>query len=92
MAGTTHLKGNAKKISLSPDLPPVLRPMKDALMLKRSKFSKELKEKSKVRYMPHWPYVELRMEGKQPERPVTSISDIATKILGLDPLLKIRED
>ena len=92
LSGTKHLRQQEKRISLSPDLPPVLRPLKDELMLSRSKLSPELKAKSRVRYMPHWPYVELRMEGKQPQRPAASLSAIAEKILGLNPLFKIQEN
>lgn len=91
LAGTRHLRNHAKKVTLCPDLPPVLRPSKDELMLTRSKLSPSVKAKSRVKYLPHWPFVELRIEGQPPKRSATQLSHIAAKVLGMDPLLKIRE-
>ena len=39
LSGSKHLKGYTRKISISQDLPPVLRPLKDSLMLTRSKLA-----------------------------------------------------
>ena len=91
LAGAKNLKHVQKRTSISPDLPPVLRPLKNELMLKRSQLTPEEKSKSRVRYIAHWPYVELKVENRQPQRPDTEFSAIATKILGVNPLLVIRE-
>lgn len=91
LAGAKNLKHVVKKTSISPDLPPVLRPLKNDLMLKRSTLPAEQKSKSRVRYLPHWPYVELRIENRQPQRPETEFFTIANKILGVNPLLLVRE-
>ena len=91
LAGTRNLRNHDRKVSLSPDLPPVLRPMKDALMLTRSKLAADIKSKSRVRYLPTWPFVELRIDGQPPRRPDTTRADLVTNILGINPVLRIRE-
>ena len=52
LTGTQHLRGHVKKISVSVDLPPILRPLKDNLMLARSKLVPNIKSKSRVRHLP----------------------------------------
>ena len=84
LAGTRKLKDTAgnQKISVSTDLPPVIRPLKDELMLKRSKMDPELKLKTKLRYLPQFPFVELRAEGQNPIRPTKSLRDVTSEVLG----------
>ena len=66
LTGTKHLRGHTRKISISPDLPPppILCPLKNTLMLTRSKLAPDVKSKSRVRYLPRWPFVELKVEGQ----------------------------
>lgn len=92
LSGTRNLRGSTKKISLSPDIPPVIRPLKDELMKTRSEMAPSDKAKSKVKYLPQWPFVELRVEGARPQRPKTTLSEVATTILGIDPYFKIVEN
>lgn len=84
LAGTRKLKDTAgdKKISVSTDLPPVIRPLKDELMLKRSKMDFQMKQKTKLRYLPQFPFVELRAEGQSPIRPSKSLRDVTSEVLG----------
>lgn len=91
-AGAKHLRTQPKKMTLSPDLPPVLRPLKDDLMKTRSELPPETKSKSRVRYLAQWPYVQLKIEGQQPRDPTTDFTTIATSILKVSPLFKIREN
>ena len=92
MAGTRNLRDYAKQISVSPDLPPVLRTVKDDLMRTRSTMSPDMKTKSKVRYLPKWPFVELRIEGQQARRPnLITKHEITKSILGFDALFKVTE-
>ena len=69
LTGTKNLRGHPKKISISTDLPPILRPLKDNLMLLRSKLAPDIKSKFRVRYLPRWPFVELKIEGQAPKNP-----------------------
>ena len=74
-----------KDISVSPDLPPVLRQMKDELMKMRRELDGEKKMKAKVRYLPAWPFVELKVGNDEPIRPKTTMASVTKQILGFDP-------
>ena len=84
LAGTKNLRGHPTKISVSPDIPPTIRPHRDKLMLFRSQMTPELKMKSRLRYTPEWPFVELRTEGQAPKRPDVTLRDVTPVILGID--------
>ena len=92
LSGTRNLRGSTKKISLSPDIPPAIRPLRDELMKARSELDPTAKAKSKVKYLPHWPFVELRSEGKGPQRPKKTLSEVTASVLGIAPCFKIIEN
>ena len=88
MEGTRKLKDTAGdlKISVSIDLPPAVRPLRDELMLKRSKMNRDRKQKAKLKYLPRFPYVELRIDGESPIRPSKSLHEVTKEVLGnIDP-------
>ena len=87
MAATKNLKDTG--ISLSPDLPPKLRPIKNAVMLHRKSLSTEEKRKSKVRYLPSWPFVELKFDDKSVFRSPISVNKIVGETLGIDTMIKL---
>ena len=84
LAGTKHLKDHPKKITVSPDITPVIRPYKDELMKFRKAMTPELKSKTCLRYLTEWPFVELRTEGKPPKKPEVTLRDVTPTILGID--------
>ena len=90
LSGTKHLKNHSRRVSISLDLPPVIRPLKDELMEMRSKLPRDTKQKSKLRFLPHWPFVELRIDGQSPKRPSFSLSAVTSKMLDIEPLLQWR--
>ena len=92
LAGSSNLKGLTQKISISPDLPPVLRPMKDSLMLTRKNLPPTVKSESRVRYLHSWPFVELQIKNAPTQRPATSKSDIVKNMLKFDPFFEIVEN
>ena len=91
LSGTRNLRNSNRKISVSPDLPPVLRPLKDSLMLKRSKMRPELKSKSRVRYLPQWPFAELKVEGQAAINPTETLASIVSKKLGMNHIFRVTE-
>ena len=91
ISGTKHLKNYYGKVSISPDLPPVIRPLKDKLMEARAKLQTDNKQKSRLKFLPQWTIVELRMEGQSPKRPSSSLSSVTSKMLSIEPLLRLRE-
>ena len=90
MAATKNLKNTG--ISLSPDLPPKIRPIKNAVMLHRKSLSKEEKQKSKVRYLPSWPFIELKFDDKTVFRPPITLKKIVGDTLGIDTMIKLAMD
>ena len=58
-------------------------------MLARSKLAPNIKSKSRVRHLPQWPFVELRIDGQSPTRPQETLAGITTKILGFDHVFKV---
>ena len=78
-----------RKISMSIDLPPLIRPLKNELMQKRRELPLERKRKSKLRYITQYPFVELRIEGEPTLRPSVSLTDITKSTLGLDLNIKM---
>ena len=91
LSGTKYLKNYNKKISISPDLPPVLRPLKDELMQTRAQLPAQQKQKSRVRFIPQWPFVELQIQGQSPQGPKTDIRSVTNKMLELDSLLLLNQ-
>ena len=92
LSGTKHLRGHTRKISISPDLPPILRPLKDTLMLTRSKLAPDVKSRSRVRYLPRWPFVELKVEGQAAKHHEETLMGVTRKVLGFDHIFKISEN
>ena len=92
LSGSFNLRGTQHKISISQDLPPVLRPLKDSLMLKRKNFTPEQKSQSRVHYLPVWPFVELQRKNRPPQHPETPMSDVLSKIIDMNPLFKVVEN
>ena len=91
ISGTKHLKNYSGKVSISPDLPPVIRPLKDELMETRAKLPTDIKQKSRLKFLTQWPFVELRIQGQSPKRPSSSLSSVTSKMLSIEPLLRLRE-
>ena len=83
LAGTQHLKGTDVKVTLTPDLPPVIRPLKDQLMLLRSKMPQSVKTKTRLRHIPEWPFVMLCTEGQRPVKPDATLREITPAVLGI---------
>ena len=90
LSGTKHLNNYSGKVSIRPDLPPVIRPMKDELIEVRSKLPRYIKLMSKLKFLPHWPFLELRIDGQTPKRPSISLNAVTTKMLDIEPLLTLR--
>ena len=87
LLGARRLKSCDLRVSLSPDLPPVLRPLKNELPEKRRELPPEVKYRAHVRYLRQWPYVQLSMgKNKTSIRPSTTQRAIVQKLLGSTPL------
>ena len=83
-----RLRDDPRKISLSPDLSPVLRPIKKDLMAKRRSLSDDLKKRSSIRYLKSWPYVELKVNGHRHCESDITKNDIIKQFTDVNPVLK----
>ena len=75
---------DCSKITISPDLPNDLRPLKTELLNKRKVLPPEQKKSSSIRFLKQWPYVELRVKHHPTIRPSESVSNVCERVLGLD--------
>ena len=91
LSGARHLKNHFDKISISQDLPPVLRALKTELLGKRKDLPPQQKSKSNLRYLKSWPYIELKTGTGSIIRPSATRESIAAAVIGLSPLLAVPE-
>ena len=87
LTNAKNLRGLADDISISPDLPPVLRPIKTELLMKRKSLKPDDKKKSHLKYLRQWPYVVLAVGKDKTIKPETSTKTVISNILGFSPLM-----
>ena len=79
-----NLKGKCTSVSISPDLPPALRPLKIDIMKQRKELMTNDNIAAKVKYHPVWPYISLSTKGKPKILLRITKKNIISKYLGLD--------
>ena len=86
-----NLRGTAMSgVSISPDLPPAIRPFKTELLNIRRQLPPDQKSKASIKYLRQWPYVELRIkDSTEPPRQPSHLaqSTALNTILGGHPLV-----
>lgn len=83
LSNAKNLKSSNLNVSLSPDLPPVLRPLKSDILKQRKDLPPALKQKSQVKYHPTWPYVSLAVKGQATKYSKINKDTIMAKFLEL---------
>ena len=86
--GAKNLKHQIDRISINPDLPPMIRNLKTELLKMKKELPAEQKARSSIRYIRQWPYVELRVADHPTLRPQTSPKSIVQSLIGIDPLFR----
>ena len=81
LSSARKLKNKRTSVSISPDLPPVLRPLKDDILQIRKDLPPEDKKHSQVKYLPTWPYACLSVRGKPNINPRITKSNIIANYL-----------
>ena len=76
LSSAKNLKNNPKKISVSQDLPQILKPIKTELLNHRKMLPPDQKAKSKMVYSKQWPYITLKLPTGSHFKPKTTIDDI----------------
>ena len=85
------LKNHANNISIAPDLPPVLRPLKKESLEKRKNLSVSEKKGAIIRNLRQWPYVELKIVNGPVIRPSAKAEDVVHSVLGFHPMMRIHD-
>ena len=91
LVGAKKLKNHDAKISISPDLPPLLRPLRKELLQVRKNLPPDIKARSGLRYLAQWPYVELAIPGRDRARASTPLGHIVQNMIQLNPLFEVKE-
>ena len=84
-----NLRNAHRSISFSPDLPPVLRPLKTKLLEIRKTLPSLERSKTRIKYMKVWPYVKLmyKDQSKPDIVPTFTKEQVLGSTLGFDPRL-----
>jgi hypothetical protein len=78
LSNAKELKNTQMNISISPDLPPILKDLRDEILKERKNQPTEQKKQSKIEYTKSWPYMTLKSNGKH-YKPEFSVERLVTK-------------
>ena len=84
LSNAKKLRNNVRKISISPDLSPAVRPIKKDLMEKRRNRPDDMKKKSVIKYKKTWPYAELYVDGRRHCETSISKSNVVKNYTNVD--------
>ena len=88
---TKNLKGKDTKVTIYPDLPPVLRKLKTDVLAQRKELDPTIRKQSFVKYIKQWPYVRLSIRGQTDRNPRIAQETIVKDILGVHPHVELQE-
>lgn len=71
-----RLKKSKKNLSISPDIPPILKPLKNDILQHRKNLPPAQKQNSRVKYSKTWPYISLHLPDGKLYKPEISLQDI----------------
>ena len=86
-----NLAGKNSNISISLDLPPVLRKLKKDLLDQRKTLEETLRKKSGIKYLRQWPFLILKIKDHDDRVPNISKQSIVNEVLGFNAHMEIRE-
>ena len=75
-AQTKNLRSHQGKISISQDLPPILKPLKSELLGHRKMLPSDQKQKTKMIFSKSWPYLSLKLPDGSLYKPKQGLDDI----------------
>ena len=91
LSNARFLRGRVDDISISPDLPPVLRSLKTELLQKRKTLAPEEKKRAHIKYLREWPYVELAVGKVRKVQSNVTKETLVKSTLGFSPLCMVKE-
>ena len=87
LSNAKNLAGRDNNISISPDIPPVLRQLKKDLLAQRRELAPNVRKHSSIHHIKQWPYMILKIRNQADQHPKVSQQTIVRDVLGLNPLL-----
>ena len=84
-----NLKGKDTAVTISPDLPPVLRKLKTDVLAQRKELDPNIRKHSFIKYVKLWPYIKLSIRGQPDRDPRIAKETIVKDILGENPRLEL---
>ena len=91
LGNAKNLAGRDTNISISPDIPPVLRQLKKDLLAQRRNLDANKRKHSSIQYIKQWPYMKLKIRNHGDQYPRVSQQTIVKDVLGLNPLVEVLE-
>ena len=91
LGNAKNLAGRDTNISISPDIPPVLRQLKKDLLAQRRNLDANKRKHSSIQYIKQWPYMKLKIRNQDDQYPRVSQQTIVKDVLGLNPLVEVLE-
>ena len=88
ISGTKYFKNYSGKVSISLDLP---RYLPSERWNNGSACHTPNGHQIWLKLLPQWPFVELQIEGQSPKMPSSLLSSVTSKMLSIEPLLRLRE-
>ena len=86
LSNAKNLAGRDNNISISPDIPPVLRQLKKDLLAQRRELAPNVRKHSSIHHIKQWPYMILKIRNQADQHPKVSQQTIVRDVLGLNPL------
>lgn len=77
-----NLKNSQLNVSISPDLPPTLRPLKKDLLAKRKTLDDDTKRTARIRYLAAWPFIDIKIPGKSNIVPSVTKASVVKAVTG----------
>lgn len=71
-----NLRNHPDKISISPDVAPAIRPLKNDILDQRRQLSEDQRKLSQIKYLKQWPYFQLNINGKKHSTPNISKAEV----------------
>ena len=81
LSNAKNLRNKDSSVSISPDMPPVLRPLKNDILKIRKDLPPDTRKNAQVKYLPTWPYTCLAIRGQTTRNPRITKKDIIEKYL-----------
>ena len=86
-----NLAGKDSPVSISPDIPPVLRQLKKDLLAQRKDLDLNERRQAGIYFLKQWPFMKLKIKNKPDRLPRISQRVVVEEILGFNPTMEFTD-